>query len=215
MDSDLTLPATAADALGVDPSDAKLPRLIAAASELVRAHINRPRLHYTVAFAERLAGHVEQVRLRLGLLPVISVASVVLSDGSSLGASEYTVEDADVGVLYRAAGWPFTGLVRAGLLYDAPAVGTESRNLLVTYTGGWVTPAQAATPGWSGPARSLPEAVEEACLLTASALYRRQGADQAVQSESLGDYAVTYRSESMPSLPDAAVALLSPYRRLL
>lgn len=213
MDSDLTLPATAADALGVEASDPKLPRLIAAASERVRAYVNRPRLHYTVAFVERLTGHLEQVRLRLGLLPIISVASVVLPDGTSLAADEYTREDDDAGVLYRTAGWPFTGLRRAGLLYDAPAVGTEAATIVATYTGGWVTPAQATTSGWAGPGRSLPYAVEEAALITVAAAYRRP--DAAVQSESLGDYSVSYRGGPLLSLPDAARELLDAYRRLL
>lgn len=214
MDSDLTLPATAADALGVEPSDPKLVRLISTASERVVKFINRPRLHYTVGYVERLSGHLEQVRLRLGLLPIVSIASVVLPDGTSLAPDEYTREDDDGGVLYREVGWPFTGLRRAGLLYDAPAVGTEARTIIATYTGGWVTPAQSASDGWAGPARSLPFAIEEACLLTVTAAYRRQGTDAAVQSESLGDYSVTFRGV-LPALPDAARDLLEGYRRLM
>jgi hypothetical protein len=214
-DSDLTLAATAAEALGVSPSDAKLPRIIGAASEAIASYIGR-RLHYAAANAERLAGYVNQVRLYLGVTPVLSVAQVVLPDGSVLteAGDDFTLEDA--ATLYRAAGWPFTGLVRAGLLYDMPAVGTEKRGIVATYAGGWVTPAQAASGGWAGPARSLPFELEEACLQTVAALYAKQGADQTVASESLGAYSVSYRLPSaVGNIPDVVKATLDRYRRLV
>lgn len=212
--SDLTLPATAAEALGIEAADPKLPRLIAAASAAILAFIDRPQLHYGAAIVERLAGHVGQLRLRLGVTPVLSVASVVLPDGVSLAVDEYQLE-AD-GSLYRAAGWPYTGLVRAGLLYDMPAAGSEAKTIVATYAGGWVTPAQATSGGWAGPARSLPFDLEEACLQVVSALYRRQGSDPTVASESLGDYSVSYRAPTGIAglLPDTVLAQLERYRRL-
>lgn len=209
--SDLTLPATAAEALGVDASDSKLPRLIAVASSAIRKYLDRPQLHYGAAIVERLRGYTEQVRLRLGVLPVVSVASVVLPDGTSLSPSEYTIEDPDGGVLYRSVGWPYTGLVRAGLLYDLPAVGTEAQSIVATYAGGWVTPAQCGT-------RTLPFELEEACLHTVSSLYRRQGIDTLIASESLGDYSVSFRGPSAGLgglVPDGVLAQLDSFRRLL
>lgn len=210
MDSDLTTAATAADVLGVSAADTKLPRLIGAASESIRRFINRPRLHFTAGFVERLPGYLQQVRVRLGLLPLISIASVVLPDGTSLAADEYVREDDEAGVLYRASGWPWTGLVRAGVLYDSPAVGTEAKTIVATYTGGWVTPAQAGT-------RTLPFDLEEACLQAVSSMYRRQGIDQLIVSESLGDYSVSFRE--VPALegllPSGVLAQLASYRRLL
>lgn len=208
-DSDLTLPATAADALGVAAADSKLPRLIGAASEIIRRYIGRPRLYFTAGFVERLPGYIQQVRLRLGLLPLISVASVVLPDGTSLAASDYVREDDEAGVLYRASGWPWTGLIRPGVLYDAPAVGTEAKTIVVTYTGGWVTPAQGGT-------RTLPFDIEEACLQAVSAIYRHQGVDPLIASESLGDYSVSFRElPPLEGLVSAGVlAQLSSYRRL-
>jgi len=214
-DSDLTLAATAAEALGVSPSDTKLPRIIGAASEAIASYIGR-RLHYAATNVERLAGYVDQVRLYLGVTPVLSVAQVVLPDGSVLteAGDDFALEDA--AALYRASGWPFTGLVRAGLLYDMPAVGTEKRGIVATYAGGWVTPAQAALGNWTGPARSLPFELEEACLQTVAALYAKQGADQTISSESLGAYSVSYRLPSaIGSIPDAVKATLDRYRRLV
>lgn len=217
-DSDLTLVATAAEALGVSPSDPKLPRLIGAASEAIASYIGR-RLHYGGSLVERLAGYVDQVRLYLGVTPVLSVAQVVLPNGSVLteAAGDFALEDGTT--LYRAASWPFTGLVRAGLLYDSPAVGTEKRGIVATYAGGWVTPAQAATPAWAGPARSLPYELEEACLQVVAALSAKQGLDQTISSESLGAYSVSYRQPNTITggglIPDAVMPTLDRYRRLL
>lgn len=203
-DSDLTTVAAAADVLGVSASDAKLPRLIGAASEAIRRHIDRPQLHYGAAIVEKLQGFEGQVRLYLGAVPLISVASVVLPDGTTLDPSEYTLEDLETAALYRAAGWPFTGICAGGRLYG------EARTIVVTYAGGWVTPAQSGT-------RNLPFAIEEACLLTVSALYRKQGSDPTIASESLGDYSVTFATatEGDGVIPPAAQALLSTHRRLL
>lgn len=214
-DSDLTLPATAADALGVDAADPRLPRLIGVASDAIRRYVARPQLHFAAAYVEKLAGYAEQVRLRLGLLPVISVASVVLPDGAVLGASDYALEDLEAGTLYRSVGWPYTGLVRGGLLYDDLAVGTEAKTIVVTYAGGWVTPAQNLGSG--NPTRTLPFDLEEACLQAVSSLYRSQGKDQSIASESLGDYSVSYRGQVALAgmVPDSVLAQLDRYRRLI
>jgi hypothetical protein len=204
MDSDLTTAAAAADVLGVSAADAKLPRLIAAASEAIRRYLDRPQLHYGAAITEKLAGYAGQVRLYLGTAPVISVTSLVLPDGTALAPTDYSVEDLATGALYRREGWPFTGVDAGGVLR------AEERSIVATYAGGWVTPAQTGT-------RTLPYDLEEACLLTVSAMYRRQGLDPAVASESLGDYSVTFAAPSSSGgglLPDAVVALLGTYRRL-
>lgn len=116
-DSDLTLAATLATELGVDPADAKLPRYIAVASEAIRQYLNRRQLHYAAAYVEKVPGFVGTPRLVLGLTPLGTIASIVLPDGTTVDGSEYVVEDADAGLVYRDTGWAFTGLVQAGLLY--------------------------------------------------------------------------------------------------
>lgn len=222
--SDLTLPATVATELGGDvvSGDARLPRLISVASGAILRHLGRPQLHYSAAYAESLPGH-GRPRLVLGLTPVLDVASVVV-DGVTLSADDYELEDADAGLLFRLAGWPWTGVYRGGLppQLDRDA-GSERAAIVVTYEGGWVSPAQAATVGWAGPARSLPYDLEEACVQTVVGLYRRGGLDPNVASEALGDYSVSYRAPNAivgvgvgvgGIIPDSAVVMLAPYRRL-
>jgi hypothetical protein len=215
-DSDLTLPSTVAAELGVSALTVRIPRLVSAASAAVRAFLRRPVLHYSAAYSEAVAS-VGMNRLLLSLTPIISIASVTLDGGTVVTATDYSVEDADAGFLYRLGGWPLTGIVRPGLLYSELQPGQERKAITVVYAGGWVTPAQAAGSSWAGPARSLPFDVEEATVQTAVALYHRGGTDQGVASESLGDYSVSYRGPNsligVAGVPDGAAALLEPYVR--
>lgn len=219
---DLTTAATVAAELQVGEGELRLPRLIRVASAAVRQFCNRPRVHYGSAIVEKARPALGRPRLVLDVTPVVSVASVVLEDGSTVDASEYFVEDADLGFLYRSVGWPYSGLMHGGLLFQDPTAGTARPTITVTYAGGWVTPAQAASTGWAGPARSLPEDLEEAVVQTVVALFRRGGADPNVASESLGDYSVAYRSPNAATglglggiIPDQAATLLNPYVRPL
>lgn len=216
--SDLTLPATVATELGGDVSagDARLPRLVAAASAAILRYLGRPQLHYSDAFVETLPGH-GRPRLVLGLTPVTSVGSVVI-DGLALSSADYELEDAEAGLLFRQAGWPWTGSYRGGLPPQTDrAAGSERACIVVTYAGGYVTPAQATGAGWAGPSRSLPYDLEEACVQTVVGLYRRGGSDPNVASEALGDYSVSFRAPSAAGgvgiIPENALALLLPYRR--
>jgi hypothetical protein len=211
MDSDLTTVAEAAGAIGVGAADPKLPRLIASASEAIRRYIGRPRLHYGAAIVEKLAGYAGQarllgtVRLYLGTVPIVSVASVVLPDGTSLAPSDYVIEDPVAGILYRREGWPFTGVDTGGVFHS------EEKSIVVTYAGGWVTPAAESGT------RTLPYDLEHACLLTVVSMYRSEPRDMSITSESLGDYSVSYDKPDASGgglLPAAVQALLATYRRL-
>jgi hypothetical protein len=208
-DSDLTLPATLATELGVDPADARLPRLIAAASALICRYTNRRQLHYGVGISEKVKG-TGRLRLVLDVGPVLSVTSVTYLDGTVVPASEYSIESSGGGLLYKASGWPLTGVSRGGLPPQNDLLaGSEASNITVVYTAGYVTPAQFTSPGWAGPARSLPYDLEEACVQLATSLYRNGGQAQNVLSESLGDYSVTYADRN------AVGWLTAPVRELL
>lgn len=204
--SDLTIAATVAAELGVSAADLRLPRLISAASDAICRHLNRPSVHNQAGYVETVPGH-GRPRLLLSLTPVLSVASIVMPDGSTLGASEYSIEDADLGILRRDAGWPSTALILPGMVQQDPVPGTEKRSIVVTYTGGWVTPFQGGT-------RTLPYDLEEACVQTVVDWYRRGPDSRAIANEALGDYSVSYFATLASSaIPVPALELLAPYRR--
>lgn len=212
-DSDLTLPATVAAELGVTASDPKLPRYVSVMSDAVRRFINRPRVHYGAGIVEMVRSF-NRHRLVLAVTPILGNVAVQFDDGTVVSTADYSIEDADAGLLFRSGGWPYTGSLRPGLLYADRDPGSERASVQVTYDAGWVTPAQAASSSWSGPVRSLPYDIEEACVQGCVALYRRSGEDARVQSESLGDYSVSYL-QNVSHLPPTALALLEPYRRPL
>jgi hypothetical protein len=212
-DSDLTLPATVALELGVEASDPRLPRLIAAASRAIRSALNR-QLHYGASISEKTRGY-GRPRICLQVTPVITVASVTLLDGTVLTPSEYSIESADAGLLYRSGGFPSTGAFRGGLPPQTDlASGSEAPTITVVYAGGWVTPAQATSSGWAGPVRSLPEDLEEACIQLCTNLYRGGGQAANVSAESLGDYSVTYADRARVGVLTPAIQeLIAPYLR--
>ena len=209
--SDLTLPATVATELGggVQSSDPRLPRLIAVASNAILQHLNRKQLHYAAGFEESLAGYGTP-RLLLSLTPVLSVTEVLL-DGTEVDPASYSIEDADAGILRHSNCWAWTGVNRGGLPPQTDrAAGSERPAYALTYTGGYVTPAQAAG---GGPARSLPYDLEEACIQAVVALYRGNGRDPEVASEALGAYSVSYRGQVGGIVPDKMLPLLARYVR--
>lgn len=211
-DTDLTLPATAATELGVEAGDARLSRLVSAASALVRGFLRRARLHYGSAIVEKATGF-GRTRLVLDVTPVLTVASVTI-DGAAV--TDFVLEEADAGFLYRSGGWPNSALARPGLPpANEPVAGSETPLITVTYAGGWVTPAQAATPGWAGPARSLPFDIEEAALRLVSNLYRSGGQAENIAAEALGAYSVTYADRARVGVLTPSVQqLLAPYVRV-
>lgn len=206
-DSDLTLPATVATELagGVSLSDPRLPRLISVASAAIARHLDR-QLHYVASITEKVKGF-GRPRLILDVTPIVSVASVTLDDGTVV--TDYVRENDLAGLLYRRAGWPDTGLSRGGLPpANDGAPGTQEPSITVVYAGGWVTPAQSGT-------RTLPYEIEEACVQAVVGLYRGNGRDPEVASESLGAYSVSYRGQAGGILPDKVLPLLAAYRRHL
>lgn len=204
--SDLTLPATVATELGVSAGDARLLRLIAAVSGAIASYLGR-QLHYVAGMTE-LAQGFGRPRLLLNVSPIVSVTSVTLPDGSVV--TDYIREN-EAGMLYRRAGWPQTGLARAGLPPQSDlAPGTQEPAISVVYSAGWVCPSQGGT-------RTLPFDIEEAAIQAISTLYRRPGADQNIASESFGDYSVAYRGQ-VPTgglLPDVVLPQLNRYSRPL
>lgn len=221
--SDLTLPTTLADHLGggVSSGDARLGLLISAASAAIRGYLNQDQLHYQAGLVEKVASSLTSPRICLAVTPVVSVASVVLPDGTTI--TDWELEDVKLGFIRRLVGWPYTGQVLPGLLQVDPLAGSAKAGITVTYTAGWVTPAQASTTGWDSTTlpRNLPVDLELACILTATAMYRGLGRDPTISSEGLGDYSVSYLNPNKMTgarqspLPDAAQALADNYMRPL
>lgn len=217
---DLTLVATvqaeAADLATVTAG--VLERLIAVASDAIRQYIGRSlhRATLTETFPARCG-----VLLPLERRPVVSVTSVSYNSVAYVAdGTDYEIHDAAAGLLYRRAGWPFSGNFLPGLLQEDRNPGTEQKLLSVVYVGGWITPAQNGT-GSPALVRDLPYDLEQACIETVVDLYRRKGRAGDIATESIGVASVSYRNPNVITglgsggiIPDTVLPILNSYRSL-
>lgn len=203
---DLCLAADVAADLGV-ASDATVQRVVTAASRAIAVECGRSFEKATgiVEYPPSWAGPL----LRVRRAPVLQVVSIYY--GTTLvdpTVYECAGINADAGLILRLDGCPWLSTrIYGGRITDTAIAAegrTDANGVKVTYDGGWVTPGQGGTV-------TLPEDIQEAAIQTAVALYRARGVDAAVQSESIGDWSVTYFDRAREVIPPAAQALLAPY----
>lgn len=192
----LTTLATLKSELGISGTaeDTRLERLIEVASRRMIGLLNREQVHYVEDRQESVRG-VGNSRLRLQVAPLRSIGSIAFtSDGgvtsSTVAATDYTIEDEGLAWVLRLGGlWAYTG-DRIGATRD-PVPGTERPYYLATYTGGWVTPQQAADD--VSLTRDLPYDLEDAVIALATARYYDDGTGLNVKSEKLLAASITYQ----------------------
>ena len=207
--SALTTVATVLDELDLEGADrkvrARIERYITSASSLVAVILGngRTRQLHEAAVTVAVAGMGHPI-LILPHTPIVSVAEVLIDD-EAVDADEYEIHNAEAGFLFRVDGtWPASMLIRGGTV-GARAPGTERKNIEVTYTAGWKTPAQAGT-------QTLPTAIEDAVVELVVSRWRRRGKDLRVVGETLaGGSSYTYGGAAVP--PEV-MAALGPYVRI-
>lgn len=203
--TDLTVIQRVKDELGISDTtdDDILSDMITRASSAIARETRRVFGIETVL--ETLDGSGSRL-LGLSRHPIVEVTEVT-EDGTVI--TDYLIEDADAGALYRANGWGRSGGLRmwGTEAYSSGYIlpGYQDQRYSVTYQAGYVLPSE------SGP--TLPGAVEQACIETVKAWYMGRDSDPAVSSVQVGQLRVSYRGEgasSTPvgSLPSAALGLL-------
>lgn len=208
---DLCLAATVAGDLGI-ASDATVERVVTAASRAIASHCGRT--------FEKAAGIVEyppsydRTLLVLQRAPIVAITSIYEA-GQLVDAADYESlgDHAAAGMVHRKTGrWMRTardtGNLRPAWTDHAGLGGTDG--VKVTYDAGWVTPGQNSLDAVTYPTVTLPEDLQEAAVLAATAFYRRLGRDPNIASESIGDYSVSFR-DSASRLPADVIALLGAY----
>lgn len=178
--------------LNIDTStttyDTQLTTYLRVATNLLERCLGRdPGKFLSQSITETLDGKGSE-KLQLRNWPVTAISSVkrVLSDGSTetVASTDYRYEqntgeleligDSDDYYYNWPSGNPFVGR----RVFPRPRFAEGFRNVQVTYTGGY-TPA------------TMPPALQWAAIEVAAHLYRRQGRDTSMSSESLGDYSYT------------------------
>lgn len=143
--------------------------------------------------------------------PIVTVTEVTI-DEAVADASTYRIE-AVGGVpqaLFRKIGWPSSAAFGTPVDFE-PIAGTQGADIAVTYSGGWVTPQQAADGAFSGAPRTLPADLEDAVVQLATSRWRGKGVDVRVRSQGNEASAVTFGGEPVP--PEV-LAILRRYQRI-
>ena len=186
------------NALGVSSTkfDIALTRLIGAATNAIEDYVGHVFAKQT--YTETVAGRAHPIML-LTNVPIIGIP-VVTCDGSVI--VDFVVRDPMVGSLYREAGWNQA----AWLGWESEPCryfGTEDLNFSVVYEAGYIMPGEED--------RDLPAGIEQACVETVVAWYKRSSRDPAMKSKKVGDLNISYGDQDTTSnaLPPAARALLS------
>lgn len=172
--------------------DAVLARYINAASDAIRAFCSRD-------FAKDRRTETKQgfggPSLLLKAYPVLEVHSVEVKGKP---VTDYSLDEA-TGVLWRDAGWPRS----------------ETPNVTVDYTAGYVTPAQADDDETLE--RDLPHDLEEACIGTAATWASQQGTPRDAVSMQVEQIRVDFGNRNTAGgrqgIPWPVQALLEPYVR--
>lgn len=228
--SNLTTLARVQLELGITPGDddteAVLLGMIARASQAIVRECGRPFAVETVY--ETLKGTNSQI-LGLSRAPIVAVTEV-LEDSEAI--TDYSVEDAEAGALYRDAGWRLafgasgyggwdTAAYASG--YILPG-GQSTQRYIVTYRAGYTLPDLIDPFIPLGPTDppALPGAVEQACLETVKTWWAQSdGVVADASSVRVGNLQVQYPGATVSDagarlgLPPVVLGLLRQYRRAM
>lgn len=171
--------------LGIASSDTShdsiLNRLIAEASEIIQGAISRDLGLAT--YRETVPGFGSNY-LMLSRRPIVSVSSVSYN-GAAI--TDYTIEDAKAGMLYRRFGWMWT----AAAIYHLDsgiAPSSEDPSFQVDYVAGYSLPNDG-TP-------NLPLVFQRCAIETVVDWYTVAGESMRIQSKSVNGLTITYAKEA-------------------
>jgi hypothetical protein len=214
-ESDFTTLERAALRLRVSPTDAELPAQLTAASQAVADWLGYE-AHLREGVQETVPSEGgRSLQLRAGAVRRILRITV---GGAEVPPEEYCLGATRTGQVLRYRGrWPFTGDWSGGVS-PAPLRARDTRDIVVTFDSGWRTPGQVAlalmADASSAWVSDLPAVLEEAALVTLTALRAGAGRDPDVTSRSLGGGSISWAPER-PAVPDLARQLARPYYKLL
>lgn len=194
--------------VGVD--DTIFDGLVAAASDFVMKYIN----HFLPAeeVTETIPGYDNNV-LMLSRTPIVSVSAISFY-GDVI--TDFTIEDADAGILWRDRGWDavvgWSNSVQHHVLPNSSAPKWS-----VTYTGGFVLPS-FNPPAVSTLPASLQQAVEE--LIRVWYVEIKSNLPLNVTGVKVGDYSISFDHNGAFNVlelgvPQNVLLLLRPFKRIV
>ena len=178
--------------------DVFLLSLIEEASSMIREYTGREWAQAT--YIEYVAGG-NNFSLVLNNFPIQNIEYVKVY-GREIDKLYYLV-DKEAGILFGSSGWGATFLLMAGFSSPIPAGIVPTYE--VKYTAGYVL------LGEQGEGEKLPPAIERVCKDLVKVLYFARKRDDAVQSERLGDYSVSYKESKIMEI----LHLLDRFKRVI
>lgn len=186
--------------------DSRLNRYINVASDFIERECGRI-FRRQDAIVENCPGN-RLARLKLTRRPILSLTAVVYL-GTTYDLTDIAVVDADAGIILRRNGFPWTAAAEP-YLSRRQVPGSEFPDVVVTYSGGYVTPKQVddATFAPFAP-RTLPSDLEDAAILLVTTRWRLKGVDPRARARSFEASGLTFGGEPVP--PEIA-AIIDHYR---
>jgi uncharacterized phiE125 gp8 family phage protein len=181
---DLTTMSAVKDTLNItdDTQDALVEAAIKAASAAIEGYCQRTFAKQT--YEETVEGHDHPI-LMVTNTPIIGTPTVTCEGDPVV---DFTVEDAEMGTLYRKVGW----LAKAWIGWDVESYrvpGTEVTRYTIEYEAGYTVPGEDD--------HTLPADIEQAALLTAadwvSKSYHGGGE---IKSKKVGDLQIDYQENA-------------------
>lgn len=198
-------------------AQALIERYINACSEAIERIACRHFERTATAVTEYYPGY-GGVHLVLDRAPIVSVGTIdlVTIDGTAQGTLDnWRVDNADAGIVYRPGRWPLTADVARTPTRDT-IPGSERYSIRVQYTAGWITPYQAdesTVSPYAGGAlgtRNLPYDIEEACIESVVARWRRGTQGFNIQNQTLEGLSMSF-SEPRKLLTSGAYSVAKSY----
>jgi len=193
--------------------DARLERLIESATRQITRYCGQE-FHYESARVDDLRGYGSPV-LHVSKTPLLSIGSIVYDPNGSnetISSDNYELDSEAEGRIYRDGGWQWTA-ARASWMTVTAIPSTEESLYRVTYECGYKTRHQIDNLSITG-SMSLPEDLEDACLMLAAMRYRWAPRNSVIKSEKLTTWSATYNGAAdSVGMPPEVAAILDGYRR--
>lgn len=183
-----------------------LERLVNSVSAQIGQYVGRD-LTFESARVDNLRGYGTTF-LVVTKTPLKVLTSITFA-GDTVDSADFSIDNADAGLIYRRTGWIWTAPRRAGIT-NPPMPGMEERLYQITYDGGWVSPAQTGT-------RDLPFDLEDAAIRMIISRARQKGRDLSIKSEKLGSWGASYGAgdASGNGIPSEVAAVLNRYKSVV
>ena len=172
---------------------------------------------YEEDIEEKVAGYGSMF-LQVSRVPLLSIDSISLG-GDDLDSDNYEIHpDGAEGRIYFLSGTTWTA-ASLDVIDTTTLPGSERREYIVTYTGGYITPKQEDEAVGT---RTLPWDLEDACISMVNNRYAMKGKDSGVKSEKLLSWAVTYgdsgtsgQSRGRSFVSQDVIDVLDNYRKVV